>query len=59
MPQFQIRVQRVISAVVEAPNVEAAAEVAKTMVSRDPALKVLDVVRTDLLEPEEITYEHG
>lgn len=59
MPQYQIRVQRVITTVIEAPSVLDAAAVAQNMVLRDPGLKLLDVVRTDLIEPEEITYEHA
>lgn len=50
MPQFQIKVQREENLVVDAPSTDEAARAAKAMVARDPALKLLGVVRLDLIE---------
>lgn len=50
MPQYEIKVQREERLVVEAPSTDEAARAAKAMVARDPALKLLGVVRLDLLE---------
>jgi hypothetical protein len=47
--QYRIRVQREITEIIEAPSVDEAARVAKLMVGRDPALKLLDVIRLDKL----------
>lgn len=49
MPQFQIKVQREENLVVDAPSTDEAARAAKAMVARDPALKLLGVVRLDLI----------
>jgi hypothetical protein len=51
MPQYEIKVLREQTLVVDVPSTDEAARVAKTMVARDPALKLLGVVRLDLLEP--------
>lgn len=51
MPQYEIKTLREQALVIDAPSIDEAARVAKTMVARDPALKLLGVVRLDLLEP--------
>lgn len=51
MPQYQVRVLRVQTVVLEAPSTDEAERLARTLVARDPDMKLLDVIRTDLLEP--------
>lgn len=51
MPQYEVRVLREERLVVEARSTDEAAQSAKRMVDRDPDLKLLGVVRIDLLEP--------
>jgi hypothetical protein len=51
MAQYEIKILREQNLVIEAPSTDEAARVAKTMVARDPALKLLGVVRLDLLGP--------
>lgn len=50
MSQYLVTVQRKNQIVIEAPSTEEAATIAKAMVSNDPNMKLLGVVRTDLLE---------
>lgn len=52
MPQYQIRIQRTETMLIESPSVEQAARMARSLVSADKALKLLDVVRIDLVETE-------